>query len=137
MPTYTAPTKDLRLWDIGTQREICKLTQPSMVRDTRFTADGKRLLVSAGLTQLWEIASGKRLWTKGNSVETLAISHDNKLVAGGSHYGEVIIWELDTGKEITRYNGHEGRITAVAFTADNRRVVSAGTMGTVRVWQLP
>jgi WD40 repeat protein len=42
-----------------------------------------------------------------------------------------------TGAVILYLQGHSGRLRALRFSADGRRLVSAGTDGSLRLWELP
>ncbi len=84
-------------------------------------------------------------------IEPGQFSHDGRLlVTRGENLGsrsEVagVIWDVETGKELVRLNGHTSSIHAAAFGRDSRRVVTgAGLMSSdvpgatedasVRVW---
>ena len=57
---------------------------------------------------------------------------------GGNNDAFVRLWDVDRGKEIWQSpDRHRGAVNGVAFLPDGQRVVSCGTDGTVRLWQLP
>ena len=46
------------------------------------------------------------------------------------------LWNLDTGRELARFEGHTEPVWAIDVSRDGRMAVSASTDGTVRLWGL-
>jgi WD40 repeat protein len=44
------------------------------------------------------------------------------------------VWDVGSGKILTHQKAHTGGVSAVAFTPDGRRFLSAGHDGRVLVW---
>jgi WD domain, G-beta repeat len=67
--------------------------------------------------------------------EQLAFSRDGRLLASSD--GDAIhIWEVATGKEVRRFQGHRGYVQSLDFSINGRRVASGGTDSMVLIWDL-
>jgi len=71
-------------------------------------------------------------------------SPDGKKTVTASYDGTARIWDAETGKEIHRLKGHTSwaswwmgetnDINSAAFSADGKKIVTAGDDGTARIW---
>ena len=66
----------------------------------------------------------------------LAISPDAGKMAVAGEVGDVRIYELETGKPVTKCSGHAGGIYALQFFPDSSRLVTAGFDGKVRIYDM-
>jgi WD40 repeat protein len=48
----------------------------------------------------------------------------------------VRVWDCTTGQEIRCFRGQDDTISALAFSADSRRLISGGRSGSALVWDL-
>lgn len=73
-------------------------------------------------------ASGSQynLQTTG-SINISAFSPDGVWLATGSDTGAISHWNLDSGENISRPEGHRGEVLALAFSPDGRLIVTGGT----------
>lgn len=62
------------------------------------------------------------------AVTALAYRADGAMLAAGTH-GSVAIIDPKTGEAIAKLDGQTGRVTAVAFSKDNRLAIASGTPG--------
>jgi WD40 repeat protein len=46
------------------------------------------------------------------------------------------VWDVNSGKELVCFSGHESTVTSAAFSSDGTRVVTTSVDGTARVWDL-
>merc|ERR1712227_364812 len=66
----------------------------------------------------------KALRGHGHFVEDVVISSDGQFALSGSWDGTLRLWDLNTGLTTRRFVGHEKDVLSVAFSADNRQIVS-------------
>lgn len=69
-----------------------------------------------------------------NGVSALAWSSDGNFIASSAG-NSVHIWEALTGNLIFEHYGHS-KVNAVSFSPDGTRIASAGTEGTLQIWDI-
>ena len=79
---------------------------------------------------------GKSPWSSqtGNPW-AIAISPDGGMIAVGSVNGEVVVWDVSSGKLLHYWVGHlQEQVVTLVFSPDGRYVASASFDGTIKVW---
>src|SRR5262249_36581295 len=133
-------------WEVTTGREVQQLRGHENDFDLSrfpnlshaFSADSRLLFSVSGKGLLaWEISTGKMLrHFRGTpeQVNQLACSRDGKLLASAGGDGHVRLWDIASGKELRRLDGHKDEAAwAVTFSRDGKWLASSGGDGTVRV----
>jgi WD40 repeat protein len=66
----------------------------------------------------------------------VAFSPDGQRLATGGKKNTVIIWDVETGRELQTLQGHNGEVYTVAFSPDEdgRWLASAGEDSAVKIW---
>jgi WD40 repeat protein len=114
--------------------------------DGRLAASGSR----DRTIRLWDVQSAKavgRFEGHSSDVKAVAFSADGKFVVSGSGDRNVArldpkadndcsvrLWEVRTGKELRRLDGHSVEVCAVAFSPDGSRIASGGADRTCIIW---
>jgi WD40 repeat protein len=114
-----------------------------------FSPDGKTALsgCSDGNVRLWDLESGdllQTLATEKGFAWTAAFTRDGKraltgngTIAGLADGGPFLrLWDLATGKEIRRFEGHTRAVRRAAVSPDGKQFLSASFDGTIRLWDL-
>jgi sugar lactone lactonase YvrE len=111
-----------------------------------FSPDGKQVASCGGVRDpntkavsskviLHDVFTGQvvRTFTTG-LVECLAYSPDGERLALGGYDGEVRLWQVSDGRELSRIRGHTASIRSIAFHPDGRVLASGSQDGTVKLW---
>ena len=71
-------------------------------------------------------------------LRTLAFSPDGRLVVGGGGGTDhsLRLWDVQSGKIIRAFTGHEYEPFSVSFTRDGERILSAGLDDTLKLWDV-
>jgi dipeptidyl aminopeptidase/acylaminoacyl peptidase len=138
----------LRLWDVAAGKEIRRFNiQPFGVDKILFSPDGKTF-ASVNRDQengvptvfRWGVSTGEQLPGIGVppdcSITCLAFSPDGRVLALGDHDSTIRLWEVSTGKERGRLQGHRGPVLALTFSGDGKRLISGSRDSTALVWDL-
>ncbi len=150
--------KTLRLWNLELQKQIQQATAPGIVRDAKFTPDGK-YIVSA--IEKWEGEFPVMVWDANlkQSIHTLlghkysptalAISLDGKHVASGGYDGSIRLWDILAGKLVKTLRTEipvrrsefldrpvypDQPVRTLTFTKDGQYIVSGSYEFTPWLW---
>jgi len=67
-------------------------------------------------------------------VQDVCISSDAQFALSGSWDGNLRLWDLTAGTTTRRFVGHTKDVLSVAFSADNRQIVSGSRDKTIKLW---
>jgi len=105
----------------------------------------------SGVVLLWNIATGQiyhRFAGHSYPVNSIDIDPNSQYLVSAAcgqkddtedtdcTRGDIILWDIITGEEVRRFEGHEGDVLSVEFDPWGDRLLSGGTDSTMRLWDV-
>ena len=151
----------VRFWDVESGQLVQQLgsTFDRMEADAiAFSADGRLLITSEGdrlvTIRVWHVATATeiaqfkrdslprcdddgRVHHTWRNVHAVAVSPDGRILAVAEAGNRALLYDVQTGDVLAALEGHRNFVTALAFSGDGSRLVSASEDGmTALVWDL-
>jgi WD40 repeat protein len=129
---------DVRLWNIGTEKEIPLLSQPKDSISAVAISPDSHWLASVGFhfVSVWDLPNGNLALREYDSDEitNVIFSPDGQSFATWGFSNNFTVWDRRSGKKRFSAVGHQGRITCVKFDPLGDKIASASDDHTIRVW---
>ncbi|HEX4142220.1 MAG TPA: M56 family metallopeptidase [Pirellulales bacterium] len=140
---------ELCLYDVATKAEKYRVTFPDSVRSIAFSPAGNMLAMGFAKKKLLLVdpATGDELATlEAESTDAtptprvrftqVAFSANGKLLAATWLDGAVRIYDVEHRKLLKTLTGHKERVLAIAFSPDQKQLISGSQDKTAIVWDL-
>ena len=142
----------LKLWDVNTKQEICTFCEfNSTFISLVFAYEGQnQILLSSG----YKISKYRDLNksynyniqdfyyqyvtsfnSHSNSIDSIAISPDGKILASSSHDNTIKLWDISSGKELRNINT-KNSIYTIAFSPDGLTIASGDAKNNIYLWDV-
>ena len=66
----------------------------------------------------------------------ISFSSDGKLLTTGNTQGEIIIWEVKSGRVFAKHQVHNSDVLSLAFSPNDETLVSSSKDGTLKFWNI-
>ena len=153
--------KSIKIWDAETEIAECLKTLDRhiySVFSVAFSSDNKLILSGSydRSIKIWDAERGECLKTlEGHSdwVRSVAFSSDNKLILSGNYDKSIKIWDVETlgwdalphskpklipqvetGECLKTLEGHYNYVRYVAFSSDNKLILSGSRDSSIKIW---
>ena len=137
--------KTIRVWNLADGAQLGTLAGVTgTVTGLGISEDGTRVVASSDDKHVrgWTISGNPNNLAADLDLVHLEAVHGVSLTADKSRLvsvaadGVARAWDLASGLELERFEGHEGAATAVSLSADGTTIVSGGVDKTVRIWKV-
>ncbi len=135
----------IRFWDRTTGAALgvipaCDSGTGAALENAVVSPDGAILATAGGDgVKLWNLANRMLIASLQGTLgaQGLAFSHDGtRLATVHEGDGMATLWDLSTRRVLREFTGHAGGLFAVAFTADDQTLITAGDDGSIQLWDV-
>lgn len=104
----------------------------------RFSPNGRLIATKSypGPVRLWDTTTASEIRKLGDALarfSAIAFHPKGRLMAAGDAEA-IVLFQIASGKELARLEGHQSMITSLAFSPDGKRLASASFDRTVLIW---
>ena len=133
----------VRVWSLETKADTPQHTFggfQSWVARVVISADNRMLAAAArdGRLRLFDLTNGRErkplVAQAGQPILSLAFSPGSDSLASGGHDRIVRLWNPATAARTAQLPAHKGIVTAVAWSADGKRLASGERHGQIKLW---
>lgn len=154
-----ASTVGIYIYSVATMEEVSFIRTPSLISCVAFSPDGQALAAGSWdrTIRLWRVSDGKLLQTlvgdtnwvgvygsdrakdlaNGEGIITsLAFSKDGLTLASGYEYGDLLLWQISSGK-LLQTLGNQGTtgVWSIAFSPDGK-ILASGSGNGIALWNV-
>jgi WD40 repeat protein len=138
----------VQVWDTGAGRLLNSWQDEAGPVGGRlaFRPDGKQAAtICFEDVKVWDVETGEEVHrlryrpegeSSNRSMQCLAYSPDGKLLAAGTSYRSVVLWDAATGKEVRIITGHDSSVSDVAFSPNGWTLLAASNDSVARLWEV-
>lgn len=136
--------RTLKVWDINSGLEPYEIASYDgwidKSQSVAITPDGQKVTaILKDVIKIWDIEKRQELYTligHTDSVNSITISPDGKLVISASYDKTIRIWDIETGIKKRTLKGHSGGVNGVVVTSNGQQLVSVSSDRTLKVWDI-
>lgn len=128
-----------RLWHLCLQ-SIETIPADGPIESVAYGPDGRRVVLGSwdGNARVVDVTSGAApvMCRHGGFIHAVDYAHNGSMIATGANDRLVRVWDAATGKPLQTFEGHHDAVLSVAFSPDDRWLLSSSYDGTARLWDV-
>ncbi|KAJ1665567.1 hypothetical protein IW140_004048 [Coemansia sp. RSA 1813] len=132
----------IHMYDLATLTFIDKLDEPSIIMSLALSPDARFCITElrSGVLHMWDLEARTRIrefsgHKQGKYVIRCAFAGlDGLLVVEGSETGQLFVWNRNTGRLLTRLDGHTKTINGCSWSDKLAALATASDDKTISVW---
>lgn len=135
--------KTMLCWDLGEEKRIASHAQRSGGMNTVALNLDQSIMLTAGQEKnitFWSLRQPDPLDsvpTPDNvEVYAIAVAGDGRVFATGGTDGKLVLWDMASKRVIAQDKGFSSCINKVAFSPDDRQIVSVGSLGNIDIFDV-
>jgi WD40 repeat protein len=117
------------LWNLATGESVRRFEIDGVYPKLYFSPDSRWIVINTKRAQVFEVSTGKRGpaldLEKGDAPSSVAFTPDSRFVAGAD--GDIVVWNLSTGREVTRLKVPGNDARTVAISPDGRWIAGSSS----------
>mmetsp|Transcript_9086 Transcript_9086/g.9044 ORF Transcript_9086/g.9044 Transcript_9086/m.9044 type:complete len:368 (-) Transcript_9086:27-1130(-) len=131
------------VWDLRSFTRVICLFESTMFKQVLYNADESQLLTTGSDRKItyWDTFDGQSIrmldGSEEGEVNALAITREGDYFVSGGEDQRVKFWSYDEGVILYEGIGHSGSINKIAFSPDQRNIVTVGAEGAIFMWNAP
>jgi WD40 repeat protein len=133
----TGAYEDVVIWDTttGTPLHVFSVKEEGILMLV-FSPDGRTLAIAydEACAAFIDVSSGKPRFRTSKKSNRIAFTRDGQLAAATAGR-DVVLWDVEEGKEVHTFKGHTTRTEFVDITPDGK-LMATSAMGQVWLWDL-
>lgn len=138
LATGSSDDMTVRLFDLGKREALHVLTVKGDPFGLAFSPDGSLLAVANAMgpeMTLWDTKTGTLAQTLLHRHLSVGVDFhpDGKELVSAGDYGRLMIWDLETGKEVVSVDAHREQFQSLCYSPDGRMIASGGSEG-ILLW---
>ncbi|MFZ5894387.1 MAG: TIR domain-containing protein [Myxococcota bacterium] len=126
----------LRLWRTAVSPARALETPASWIHTAMFSYDGRRLLTSGDVAELWDVELGKlvRRFGEAGSAGLGYLDPTGTRILTTDHGSEATLWDADNAQRVASLRGHTERVLSASFSRDGKKLVTVGEDRRAYLW---
>jgi WD40 repeat protein len=131
----------ISIWHISTgQNTLTIKAHDGHIMGLIFTADSTKLISSSfdRHIKIWDLSNGEciKSWQSLEPIYGINLSHDGQILASSCESGDILLWNVSTGKLLKTLIGHTSTASNTAFQPGGILLASGSFDSTIKLWNL-